>query len=448
LLKHKIAYNYIKEKQKSVERVLEMPCDKVFLLIDEILSSRILLVQRKALPGYGLTSLLAREGFEFVEVVDSVSNAITMVAGAHEEDDSDVDLIIYSVDKFDPANSEDIWQAKEACEALNVPLVILGEENCSEELVELVETGCVDFIKIPFADLNLIARLKTLLNLRQTNRKLKRHQRELKEITKELEEKNEKLNSILADIRFDLSLAGELQRSFLPAKNVNCDSMEFAYYYKPCETIGGDLINIVPVTSRYFVIYLLDVSGHGVSAALLAFAIHRYLSSESNQGLIKKTNGKLRCPADVLRNLNKDFLARNEWFKYFTITYGIYDARVRTFRYCRAGQTPLLLIKKNSDPQFLRKGCPPVGLAPNITYYEDKLQLSPGDRIYLYSDGITEARNQQKELFGEERLLSILKNPKSVDLQKHIDKVIDRFFAWCRNTAPRDDIALLAMLVK
>lgn len=425
-----------------------MACETIFLLIDEIMSSRILIVAGESLNDNNLKAVLNNEGFDAVTVLKSVSDTLEYLRPGRENEDSDVDLIIYLAEDFKEKHIDKIWRAKETCEMLEIPLVVIGDIDYSDELVELVETGCVDFISRYIDTIHLVARLKTLLNLRQANKKLRRHQQELRSLTDELEEKNQRLNSILEDIRFDLNLAGELQRSFLPARQVSCDTMDFAYFYKPCATIGGDLINVIRVTPRFFVVYLLDVSGHGVSAALLAFAIHRYLSSESHQGLIKKANGKLRSPVDVLKMLNRDFLTRNEWFKYFTITYGIYDSKAKTFRYCRAGQTPLLLITKNAEPEMLRHGSPPVGLSEAAVFREAKLQLFSGDSLFLYSDGITEAKNLQGIFYGEERLVQALKKLNHNSLENQTRLFMDQFFSWIENCEVRDDIAFLAMRVK
>ncbi|MGM0599751.1 MAG: PP2C family protein-serine/threonine phosphatase [Candidatus Rifleibacteriota bacterium] len=425
-----------------------MPSEMLFLLVDEILSSRILLVAKNKHSQIFIKNLLMHEGFESIYTVEDLAEAMKFLKPWLNEDPSPIDLIIFEGGKMLPSDINEIWSAKETFEMLDIPLVVTGDRRDSEELEELIEAGGVDFIQNPVDSISLVPRLKTLLKLRNANRKLTKHQHELQKLTKQLEEKNSKMQSILEDIRFDLQLAGELQRSFLPSPNIKCSSADFAYHYKPCETIGGDLINVVQATNRYFVVYLLDVSGHGVSAALLAFAIHRYLSSEWNRGLIKKANGKLRCPVDVLNILNQDFRMHNEWCKYFTITYGIYDAKSMVFRYCRAGQTPLLLIKRNQPAEFLTQGSPPVGISCHARFKEFKLNLAPGDRLYLYSDGITEARNEKGELFGDELLKEQLENIKETSAQEQLNIFTRFFFGWLNQAPQRDDIALLSMFVK
>ena len=425
-----------------------MPSEMLFLLVDEILSSRILVVAKKKNSHDNMKNLLMHEGFESIYTAADLSEALSFLKPWMNEEPSPIDIIIYEGGKMLPADINDIWNAKETFEMLDIPLLVTGDRRESEELEELIETGCIDFIQNPIDSITLVARLKTLLKLRNANRKLTKHQYELQKLANQLEEKNNKLQSILEDIRFDLRLAGELQRSFLPNPNINCSSADFAYYYKPCETIGGDLINVVPVSNRYFVIYLLDVSGHGVSAALLAFAIHRYLCSEWNRGLIKKADGNLRSPVEVLNILNKEFRMHNEWCKYFTITYGIYDAKSRALRYCRAGQTPILLIRKNQPAEFLTKGSPPVGISNRASFKEFKLSLKPGDRLYLYSDGITEARNSEEQIFGEDFLKQQLEKIKESSPQKQLNIFTRIFFKWLNQAPQRDDIALLSIFIK
>ncbi|MFZ5951659.1 MAG: PP2C family protein-serine/threonine phosphatase [Candidatus Rifleibacteriota bacterium] len=425
-----------------------MSQEMVFLLVDEILSSRILIISHVEKFGLALEKMLHHEGFDSISRVSGVSEAILFLRPFLSEDSFPVDLIVFEGGNLNEKSIDEIWKAKETFEILDIPMVVIGEASCSEDLIELIETGCVDYIQKPFEPINLVARFKTLLNLRQANRKLKKHQIELTNLTNQLEEKNRHLNSILEDIRFDLQLAGDLQRSFLPPANISGETIDFAFFYQPCETIGGDLINVIPISARHFVVYLLDVSGHGVSAALLAFAIHRHLSSEASQGLIKKKTGKLRPPAEVLQILNRDFLSHNEWFRYFTITYGIYDCKNRLFTYCRAGQTPLLLFKRNGNAHTVSHGSLPVGLSASAVFKEEHLHLSPGDRVYLYSDGLTEARCKDENFFGERRLIDGLQNFDQPDLQKQLNDFIENFFLNLDGVPPKDDIALLGMLIK
>lgn len=425
-----------------------MPSKTVFLLVDEILASRIVIISRQQASSEKLEGILRQEGFDLVSVVPNVSGAMVFLKPLLDEDSFSAELIILDGGESLRDSLDEIWMAKETFEMLEIPLIITGDYGYSDDIVDLIESGCIDYIPKPLNPINLVARLKMLLNLRLANRKLKRHQIELQAMTSELEKKNRKLNSILEDIRFDLQLAGELQRSFLPSLKVQSETAEFAFFYKPCETIGGDLINVVPVSSRYFVVYLLDVSGHGVSAALSAFAIHRNLSSEWNKSLIKKPNGKVRSPKDVLGILNHDFLIQNELFKYFTITYGIYDSKLRLLRFCRAGQTPLLIIRNDGTSEFLTEGSPPVGVSKKTKFSEHKLQLFPGDRIYLYSDGFTEAKKAGNSFFGEDRLMKGLRRYPEKNLQSQVDRFTRRFFSWLGDEKPKDDIALLGILIK
>ena len=425
-----------------------MSGEMVFLMVDEVLSSRILIISNSEEAGTAFEKMLHHEGFESVSKVRSISESIMFLRPHMRESSLPIDLIIFESGDLGEKNIDEIWKAKETFDLLDIPMVVVGNARYSDELVELIETGGVDYIQEPIDQINLIARIKTILNLCQANRKLKKHHCELTELTNELEEKNRRLNSILEDIRFDLKLAGDLQRSFLPSGNINGETVDFAFFYQPCETIGGDLINVIPVSAKHFIVYLLDVSGHGVSAALLAFAIHRHLSSEANFGLIRKKNGRIRSPAEVCRILNQDFLMHNEWYRYFTITYGIYNAGTRIFKYCRAGQTPLLLMQEEAAPQLLRHGCPPIGLSANAIFVEDELKLKPGDRIFLYSDGITEAVCNNEDFFGEEKLIKELSKSKTSILQDQINRFTRRFFTSLGNNRPRDDIALLGMLIK
>jgi sigma-B regulation protein RsbU (phosphoserine phosphatase) len=251
-----------------------MLADKVFLLVDETVSSRILIVSENPAICTELMALMSDEGFENLTVAGNVAVALSCAESVSRSNRQHFDLAILCLDK--PTEfAETIWGVRESFARYELPLVVVGEWCESDDFIEVIEAGVIDFIAYPINHYSFIARVKTLLRLRHANSKLQRHQEALHTLTAELEQKNHRLNSILEDIRSDLFVAGELQRSFLPDKQVKYESVEFAWFYQPCATIGGDLINVLPISKRHIAVFVLDVAGHGVSAALLAFAIHR-----------------------------------------------------------------------------------------------------------------------------------------------------------------------------
>ncbi len=422
-----------------------------FLLVDEILSRRILIISHSETQSEEICELLEMEGFSGFLVYKTLSDAVLFLSpeGSDQESSFLADIIIICIDKEMESPLETIWEAKETFESFEIPLVIIGDIEETEELIEIVESGCIDYFPGPLNPFHIVSRLKTLLRLQLSNKALRENQKQLNKITEELESKNRELNQLLENIKVDLQIAGELQRSYLPTGIERNEYFDFAWFYQPCETIGGDLLNVVRLNDRFLGVYLLDVAGHGVSAALLAFTIHRYLSATWGSNLVKKNNGRIRRPSEVLKLLNHEFYMDLECFKYFTITYGVFDLQKKIFNYCRAGQTPVLLLRKGQKPSSLIGGDPPVGISHRIEFHQFEIHLHSGDRFALYSDGLTEARKgKSSEEFGEKRMLDIMMKKSSPDIHAIVDEVVKEVYEWIGKGRMRDDISLLIFEVK
>lgn len=204
------------------------------------------------------------------------------------------------------------------------------------------------------------------------------------------------------ELHNDLDMAKKLQRSLLPSK-LSEERVKFAFIYKPCETLGGDFIDIFKIDKNHLGIYIADVSGHGVSSSLLTV----FLRMSINKNILS--------PAEALAELYNEFnIIGFDTDLYITIFYSIVDLNNMTLTYSNAGHNICPIIFGNSRFEVLKKsGIPISDWIDKPGYTNSCINLNKGDRIFYSSDGIIEVKNNLKEQFGEKRLLDILLNDKS-----------------------------------
>jgi sigma-B regulation protein RsbU (phosphoserine phosphatase) len=241
-----------------------------------------------------------------------------------------------------------------------------------------------------------------------------------------------------------------IQQTFLPRKTPTTPGTCFAWIYHPCDQLGGDGLNIIPLGEDNIALYVMDVSGHGVASALLSVTLSRLLSppSEPASILLRDGNGRdrrdIRPPIEVAGRLNRLFPFNSATSQFTTMVYGILNAPTGEFRYVSAGHPGPVHLPRDRDPSILHSPGSPIGLA-NIAYDERSVRLQPGDRLYLYSDGVTEAMDSSGEQFGDARLMDAIAQGRSASLQESIAILREAIAQWHGSESPQDDISILGI---
>jgi sigma-B regulation protein RsbU (phosphoserine phosphatase) len=211
------------------------------------------------------------------------------------------------------------------------------------------------------------------------------------------------------------------------------------------------MLNVLPLDQEHVGMYVLDVSGHGVPAALLAVSICRSLSCHQDDSSVlwrragESGDYEPLSPSAVVRSLNARVLGQSQTEQFFTLFYGILNHRTGEFRYAVAGHPAPVLLSADDEVTLLPGSGFPVGII-ETDFEEERLVLAPGDRLLFYSDGVTESMNSAGELFGDDRLLETLRDaaPDST-LEALLAAALDDSAAW-RGEAPiQDDLYLLAL---
>jgi sigma-B regulation protein RsbU (phosphoserine phosphatase) len=282
----------------------------------------------------------------------------------------------------------------------------------------------------------LHARLKTHLELRR--------------VQVELKETNARLARVNGRMSRDLEAAAKIQKTFLPSAAPEVPGTEFVWYHRPCDELAGDGLNIIPLGNGKVGLYILDVSGHGVSAALLLVTLSRLLSppSEPSSILIRDRETldqtDVTPPAEVAEQLNRLFPYDTATEQFTTLLYGVLDVSTGDFRYVSAGHPGPLHLPAAGAPVILDSPGFPIGLAEE-PYEERCLHLAEGDRLYLYSDGLPDAMNRAGERFGDTLLLEAIRRGRTESLGDGIADLLGEIARWRGDERVQDDTSILAV---
>jgi PAS domain S-box-containing protein len=268
-----------------------------------------------------------------------------------------------------------------------------------------------------------------------------------------LQTANRKLEAASERMKQDLEAAAAVQRTLLPAALPQIPGIDLAWAFRPCQELAGDTLNVFLLDDRRVALYILDVSGHGVVASLLSVTLSHVLSPIPEQSVLYQSAGagtgtyRVAPPGHVVARLNKQFPFEPRAAQYFTIFYGVLEIETRKLHYVSAGHVSPVYMPAAEPPRILEAGGVPVGLFPNSRYEEQVLELEPGDRLYLSTDGVIETENDAGQEFGVGRLLEALDRNRGSSLSEDLTSVIACAEQWCAPSAFADDVSMLALEV-
>jgi phosphoserine phosphatase RsbU/P len=256
----------------------------------------------------------------------------------------------------------------------------------------------------------------------------------------------EALRRSKAALEHDIRLAARVQQALLPPRDVVTGTLRIAHAFHPCVDLAGDGVGIVSLPGDRVGLYLLDVSGHGIGAALLSFTLNHLLSPGPGGALLDgrhAESGVIVPPARVAERLNRQFpMERSR--QYFTFAYSTIDAWSGVVDYVIAGHPAPVLVPHGGAPALVEGGDLPVGMIEGAAYEERQLTLHPGDRLYFYTDGVIEALDAAEREYGIERLLAAVDGHRSRELRLAIEAIAADVRDWCGGGL-RDDVTLLAV---
>jgi sigma-B regulation protein RsbU (phosphoserine phosphatase) len=259
----------------------------------------------------------------------------------------------------------------------------------------------------------------------------------------------------------ELAIAQEVQDQLFPRQTAGLESLEVHGFCRPARTVSGDYYDFLSASSHKLILAVGDISGKGISAALLMATIHSAVRAYSVENLPQMRepvavgavagSGRIMAtwpegievsPGALLGLLNHQLFESTPPEKYATLFVGIYDGRSRTLTYSNGGHLPPILIGKDGSVRRLEAGGTVVGLFDGMTYEEDSVVMVPGEVFLAYSDGVTEPENDFGE-FGEQRLIELVRENRNLPLPQISQIVTMAVDDWIGDKEQPDDVTLV-----
>ncbi len=300
----------------------------------------------------------------------------------------------------------------------DIPVIFLTGQTETTDETRGFEVGAVDYIHKPFSPAVVAARVQTHLALREAREQLARQ---------------------LMAIRNELETARQIQSSILPREIPTVTNLDMAARYIPMSAVAGDFYDFLVVDEKRIGILVADVSGHGMPAALIASMLKIAFAAQAPHA----------CdPAQVLSGLNQALCGKFRGH-YVTAAYALIDTGKRILSYAGAGHPPLLVRERSSGNtrRVLENGLF-LGYFPHAGYSAIETPFQEGDWVILYTDGITEMKDESEEEFGEQRLRSFMDHHPGRKAVRFVDGLIDSLSQWSGRAPgedPDDDVTLLAV---
>ena len=261
----------------------------------------------------------------------------------------------------------------------------------------------------------------------------------------------------------ELAIAHEVQTLLFPAQVSGLPGLEVHGVCRPARTVSGDYYDFIPLRNDRLMLAVGDISGKGISAALLMATVHAFVRAYSLEpqhtlepamlGAASGDNRGNQCltldlpqgecaPASLMATLNYQIYRATPPEKYATMFLGCYDGNTRTLTYSNAGHLPPIVVRRDGSVQRLEVSGTVVGLFDGVSYDESRLPMHPGDIFVAFSDGLTEPENEFGE-FGEDRLIDLIRAHREQPLARVSEVLTGAVVEWIAGAEQPDDITVV-----
>jgi sigma-B regulation protein RsbU (phosphoserine phosphatase) len=318
-------------------------------------------------------------------------------------------------------------------------IILVTAKTSKADLVTAMDAGADDYITKPYHKEELLARLRSGVRIVTLEQELIHKNRELLNANMRMEK--------------ELEAANRLQRGFLPKAPLRRPGLEISWFFQPCETVGGDSCNFFALDDENVALYVLDVSGHGVPAAMLSVTLSRILTPYPERGGILTSRSvhsgmaEPLPPREVARILNERFPMDDDTGQYFTLIYGVLHVPTLRLNIVQAGHPYLLHVLGNGETRFLGKRGYAIGMFDDADFDDEAISLSPGDLFFLYSDGVTDAVNEKGEAYEPDRLAASIVKRRYQSIGEITNDVLKDILSFSKNERLRDDMTLVGLRI-
>ena len=366
-----------------------------------------------------LSQMLAEHGFQVRPVPDG---ALALAAVQAEPPD----LILLDIRMPEMSGYEVCEHLKADARTADIPIIFISALDAVRDKVKAFAAGGVDYVTKPFRVEEVLARVETHLSLRK--------------LQKRLQDANRRMER-------ELALAAEVQAGFMPRTLPDLAGWDMSVVLKPARETSGDFYDFYHLPDGRLGFVVADVVDKGVGAALfmaLSWSLLRTYAAEYPEQ-----------PDLVFDAVNQCILHDTSVLQFVTVFYGILEPATGNLLYCNAGHCPAYLFRAGDrrHTQKLSATGAALGLIDDMSWTRESVQLAAGDLLVLYTDGITEAHDEQKKIFGDERLLTSVRTwldkagPPGSTARQVQDAILGDVLRFAGNAPQSDDIAL-AVLVR
>jgi len=357
-----------------------------------------------------LRLLLKGEGYQTEGV--STPNDVIKALESHDFDLLLMDLN-YARDTTSGQEGLDLLSRVQSVDS-SLPIVVMTAWGSVELAVEAMQRGVRDFVLKPWENNRLLSILRTQIEmghvLRETQKLKKEQERELVE-------------------------ARTIQRRLLPTEIPQIDSYEIAGAWRPARTVSGDYFDVLKFSGSKAALCIADVCGKGMPAALLMSnvqaAVHAFASETVS-------------PSDMCAKVNRVVSSSTGEDKFISFFYGVVDSEQKKLTYTNAGHNAGMLLRRDGSLIRLEPGGAVLGPFPGWNYKHEEIDLKAGDRLLLFTDGVTELRSPAGDEFGEDRLIELLIHNRELDADTLRDRIVQTVVSFGGGEF-QDDATLLVL---
>jgi sigma-B regulation protein RsbU (phosphoserine phosphatase) len=336
--------------------------------------------------------LLKREGYQ----IEAVNSPKAVLERLH---DREYDVLLmdlnYALDTTSGQEGLDLLARVQKLDS-TLPVVVMTAWGSIRLAVEAMQRGAADFVEKPWDNSKLLSTLRT-----------------------QIESRNERRSGAARESG-EIEAASATQRGLLPQSIPQFPGYGISAAWRPAGAVSGDYLDLLRLDADHLALSVADVIGKGVPAALLMSNV---------QAAVHALAGEMLPTGELCRRINRIVAANVGSGKFITFFYGVLD-RAGRFSYTNAGHCEPILVRQNGECVRVNHGGVVLGVFPDWEYREEHVQLEPGDRLALFTDGITEIANADGEEFGEERLMELLRANRALDaeaMQKRVMAAIAEF---------------------
>ena len=299
----------------------------------------------------------------------------------------------------------------------DLPIVVMTAWATVDLAVESMRLGVRDFVQKPWDNSRLLRKLRTQIEHGQARRR--EHNRE-------------------HQLKIELNEAREIQRGLMPRRMPNLPGFSLASAWQPARDVSGDYLAAFKLNDSHAALCVADVAGKGFPAALLMSNMQAALQSLAAENM---------DPSELCEKLNRIMCCNTPLRKFVTCFYGDLDVSNKKLTFTNAGHNPPMLVRSNGEYVRLDEGGPVIGAFSASRYAHREIQLRDGDKLLLFTDGVTEARDASGEEFGEDRLLECLRSYRGANAAELRTRILNEVAEFCADNF-EDDATLMVVITE